>query len=612
MIGKVLRGTNAGRLLSYLYGPGRANEHADPHLVAGFGDPAELEPERRPGRPPDLRRLTGLLNQPLAALAGTAYAKPVWHCALRAAPEDRVLTDAEWAQAAAQVMDHTGLAPNGEERGVRWVAVRHAPNHIHLVAALARQDATRPRVWNDYYRVREACQEMERHLGLRRTAPADRTAARRATRAETEQAVRRGWAEPPRVTLRREVCTAAAGASTEQEFFTRLGQAGVLVRQRRSSLNPATVTGYAVGLASHATKDGAVIWYGGGKLAADLTLPKLRARWTQPAASSPASGAGLAPPVARALLRSRVTRAAEHAPDEAAFFARLRESGVRVRLRFSEIDPGQVTGYAVTLPGHAGPDGTPAWYGGGRLAAGLTLPRLRDQWSRARGASRGRSGTFRFTAPERDALYAHAARQAAAAAEHIRRCAHSDPAAAADAAWASADTLHVAARALRSRQLRCAADAYDRAARAPHGRIPRRSGDGDLLRRTSRLIALAGDATIGSTLTAVTLVASLAALTAAVADLRQAQQHAAQAAAARTAAAQLHAAEVHARSRLLRPASVCRPTSGAGPVAAPARGDFPVPLVPRRQPAGSPKAARRPTQRRHGPSPPKRAGPPGL
>jgi hypothetical protein len=42
MIGKVTRGTDARRLLYYLYGPGKANEHTDPHLVAGFGDPAEL------------------------------------------------------------------------------------------------------------------------------------------------------------------------------------------------------------------------------------------------------------------------------------------------------------------------------------------------------------------------------------------------------------------------------------------------------------------------------------------------------------------------------------------------------------------------------------------
>ena len=84
-----------------------------------------------------------------------------------------------------------------------------------------------------------------------------------------------------------------------------------------------------------------------------------------------------------------------------------------------------------------------------------------------------RPGAFRFTAPERDAIYAHASRQAAVAAEHIRRCVHGDPAAAADAAWVAADTLHVAARALRSRELRCAADAYDRAACSPHGCLPR-------------------------------------------------------------------------------------------------------------------------------------------
>ena len=31
-------------------------------------------------------------------------------------------------------------------------------------------------------------------------------------------------------------------------------------------------------------------WYGGGKLAADLSLPKLRSRWTTPAADDPVSG----------------------------------------------------------------------------------------------------------------------------------------------------------------------------------------------------------------------------------------------------------------------------------------------------------------------------------
>jgi hypothetical protein len=69
VIGKVTRGADPGGLLRYLYGPGRSNEHADPHLVAGFYDPAYLEAGSYPDRSPDTRRLAGLLLQPLAAPA---------------------------------------------------------------------------------------------------------------------------------------------------------------------------------------------------------------------------------------------------------------------------------------------------------------------------------------------------------------------------------------------------------------------------------------------------------------------------------------------------------------------------------------------------------------
>jgi len=292
-----------------------------------------------------------------------------------------MLSDAEWAQVAAGIMDRTGLAPARDDLGVRWVAVRHAADHVHLVATLARQDGMRPRVWNDFYRVREACREAEERFGLRVTAPGDRTAARRATRAETEQAVRRGWDEPPRVTLRREVCAAAGGARSEQEFFTRLAEAGVLTRKRHGTLNADQVTGYAVGLPPHVAKAGGTVWYGGGKLAADLTLPKLRTRWSGPGPEHGSfPGQGRSAGAARAALRAAVTGAAEQARDEAGFFAGLREAGVLVRFRFSEIDPGEVTGYSVALPGHDGSDAEPLWYGGGRLAAGLTLPRLRRRW----------------------------------------------------------------------------------------------------------------------------------------------------------------------------------------------------------------------------------------
>ena len=200
MIGKVTRGTNARRLLYYLYGPGKANEHTDPHLVAGFGDPAELEPERRPGGSPDLRRLAGLLAQPMAALNGDNYAKPVWHCSVRAAPEDRLLSDAEWAQVAAHDHAPDWARPRRATTG-RCGGWRSGTPRITFTWSppWPARTGSGPKCGTTSSGSREACQEAERRFGLRPTAPADRTAARRPTRAETEQAARRGWAEPPRV-----------------------------------------------------------------------------------------------------------------------------------------------------------------------------------------------------------------------------------------------------------------------------------------------------------------------------------------------------------------------------------------------------------------------------
>ena len=312
------------------------------------------------------------------------------------------------------------------------------------------------------------------------------------------------------------------------------------MRKRHSTINPGEITGYAVGLPEHTTKDGAIVWYGGGKLASDLTLPKLRARWARPADD------GFARPVhsvmARAVLRARVTAAAEQAQDEAGFFAQLRESGVLVRLRFSEINPGEVTGYAVALPAHTGQDGEHRWYGGGRLAGGLALPQLRRQWQQDRTGTGPAPGSFRFTAPERDMLYRHAARQAEAATEQIRRSAGGDPSAAADAAWAAAATFEATARAIRDPALRRAADTYDRAARATYGKIPHRTTEGDRLRAAARLLAMMGGSEEDSAMpAALTLAASLVRLAKAVGELRQAQQHAAQAAAARRTAEGLYA-----------------------------------------------------------------------
>jgi hypothetical protein len=498
VIGKIStpRGEHVQPLLYYLFGPGRQEEHTDPHIVAGWRHPADLEPPLRADGKRDFTKLVGLLLQPQAALGKRAYARPVWHCSMRAAPEDRMLSDDEWAQIAHDVMDRTGLSPYGQEdEAVRWVAVRHGDDHIHLVAMLARQDGGKPSVSWERYKVRAACLAAEQRYGLRCTATADHTAARYPTRAESEKAARRGLAEAPRITLRRQVTTAAAAAGSEGEFFARLDQAGVLVRKRFSVTNSGQVTGYSVALPGDTTKDGGPVWYGGGKLAADLSWPKLRQRWT----------------------------------------------------------PHRIT------PGAAG-----------------------------------------LTAAERNAAWDHATRAAADAAAHIRAMARTHPAAAADAAWATSGTLHVAAAVLGSRILRQAADAYDRAARPPYGRIPPPSPAGNQLRQAARLLSAFAGLTGDRSMTPIVLITRLAALAEAVAELRDAQQHAAQAAAARAAAERLHAAAHPA------PPAKPRPAQRADTAAQLAGQSFPPPATrpATAQPGPAPGG---PSLRR--PPPPKPRGP---
>ena len=503
MIGKIStpRGEHVEPLLYYLFGPGRHEEHTDPHIVAGWRHPASLEPPLRPDGRRDFATLTGLLKQPQAALGERGYPRPVWHCSMRAAPGDRMLSDDEWAAIAHEVMHRTGLSPYGQEdEAVRWIAVRHGDDHIHLVAMLARQDGGKPSLSWERYKVRAACLAAEQRYGLRPTAPADRTAARRPSRAENEKAARRCLEEAPRITLRRQVTTAAAATGSEGEFFTRLDQAGVLVRKRFSVTNPGQVTGYSVALPGDTTKDGGPIWYGGGKLAADLSWPKLRQRWIP-------------------------TRAAPGRPH-------------------------------------------------------LTL-----------------------TAEERNAIWDHATRAAANAAAQIRATAWTDPAAAADAAWATSDTLHVAAALLGSRILRQAADAYDRAARPPHGRIPPPSLAGNRLRQAARLLSAFAYLTGDRSMAPIVLITRLAALAEAVAELRDAQQHAAQAAAARVAAEQLHAAKYPASPAQPRPAQRASTAAQLAGLSFPPSPRPATPGQPGPAPGGPPPARRPPPPLRpHGPT----------
>ncbi len=217
------------------------------------------------------------------------------------------------------------------------------------------------------------------------------------------------------------------------------------------------------------------------------------------------------------------------------------------------------------MPGHVNREGRLVWYGGGKLAADLALPKLRKRWP-ATGPEpmrRVRPGV-RLTAGERRAIWDGAADTAARAAKAIRWFAVTDPAAA-DAAWAASDALHVAASVLGNRALGRAADSYDRAARQGYGRIPRPTPAGNSLRATVRLLTLAAAASDQDTAAAMRLIASLADLATAVAELRYAQRHAAQASAARAAADRLRAATVPVPGRTRPADQVRRPEGVRGP-----------------------------------------------
>ena len=606
MIGRVLqRGKRVYGLLWYLYSPSKECVHSNPHLVSGWRHPAELEPPLRDNGKRDFRRLTSLLEQPLALLDDHAPAKPVWHCTVRAAPGDPNLGDGAWMRIAAEIMHRTGLSRYGEEdQGVRWVAVHHGENHIHIAATLARQNGRRARLDNDFYRIGEACRDIEKEYGLQVVARADRTAAKRPTRAEQEKAARAGRAEPPRVTLQRQVAAAAAGTRSEPEFWAALDKRGVLVRLRHSTHNPGEVTGYAVGLDGDTTASGEQIWYGGGKLAPDLSLLKLRRRWPEPGERthhqhSAADGArprldghGMTARSSRAVLRREVNTCAAAARSEEEFFAGLDSAGLLVRLRHSPTQPAQVTGYAVSLPGMTHWDGQQVWYGGQTLDGQLSLGALRRRWQQ------GRPGTppapEAFDAADTRDIFGYATTVAAEAARQLRV----SPAAAqsADIAWAAADVLTAAAQATGSPELQQAADGFSRAARASWGRIPPPSTGGAALRTAAYLLAACAPPGTRRRIDRFALISALAGLAGAVAAVREAQNRLLQAAAAHSAAAALASA-----------------AATDGPEAPPrlASVDFPLPAAPfwLAAPTSGPGRARRPSSVRRPRPGPARAGP---
>ena len=278
MIPKIIIGKgDSRRLIAYLFGKGTANEHVDPHLVASWNGFAP-DPGRSPHRDPKEveKQLHTQLDQPVAMLGRRAPRTTVWHCPVRAAPEDPILTDTQWAEIAGRIVAAAGIAPAGDAEACRWVAVRHADDHIHIAATLVRQDGRRPRRDHDIRAVQKEARQVEIDYGLRRLKPGDGTAAKRPTSREVFKARRLGHDTTSREVLRLRVRRATAAASTEAEFFALLEETGVTVRLKLGPSGDALGCNFA--LPCDTNDKGEPVFYAGSTLAGDLSLPKIRQR----------------------------------------------------------------------------------------------------------------------------------------------------------------------------------------------------------------------------------------------------------------------------------------------------------------------------------------------
>ncbi|WP_328811779.1 relaxase/mobilization nuclease domain-containing protein [Rhodococcus sp. NBC_00294] len=314
MIPNITRGAKMTGLVSYLAGPGRSNEHENPHIVAGHdsviltaptgelshAEAIELAHEIDTARVvfgtevsyTNRRRMNAAIEDGTprsVALADATSDRNVWHCSLSLNPDEGELSDEKWGAIAADFMREMGFDdPESPRPSARWVAIRHGKttaggDHIHIAASAVREDGTKVDTFNDFTRAQAACNTLERTHGLVVLTSRENERGTRGTKpAEAARATRVGAPETSRALLERTVRACATASKTEAEFVRRLRGQKVLLRPRYDTGTTGTVIGYSVATTLTATERAAgtkPVWYGGGRLAKDLTLPRLRDEW---------------------------------------------------------------------------------------------------------------------------------------------------------------------------------------------------------------------------------------------------------------------------------------------------------------------------------------------
>src|SRR4051794_7101671 len=268
-----------GGLVRYLAGAGRHEEHDRPHAIAaGAGIDVRLGGELDDR---ELRDLVAQLDAPKAIYDTDVKGGHVYHVMLSNGAGDRQLTDEQWADAARSMIEGLGIEEEGRA-AAPWVAWRHGlsaagNDHVHLAVSLVREDGTRVNTHYDFRRAGAVCAQLEERLSLVRVdgrhGPTPMPAF---GRAELEIAAREERPEPVRQGIARQVRAAADASRDEAEFVRRLRGEGLAVRPRHAAGDRTRIVGYAV-----RTGETDARWWAGGKLAPDLSLPSLRARWPE-------------------------------------------------------------------------------------------------------------------------------------------------------------------------------------------------------------------------------------------------------------------------------------------------------------------------------------------
>jgi hypothetical protein len=285
------RGSSPGGLVRYLFGPGDSLEHTDQRIIAaaqtlGYEDGVRLD---HVADAAEIYALGKDMDSYRVELGVEPARGWVWHCAISMPPEESAegtrLTDAQWAKVARTAMERMGFDGPGVVP-CRWIAVNHGlsvngNDHIHLAVNLVREDGTIASTWNDRRTMSKLCADFEREFGRYVVEGRAGGGMPGYSKAEHQRAKATGQ-DPDRIAIARTVRACATLATTEAEFVRRAKNDGLLVRPRYGKGGRDVVVGYSVALPLEEGAAGKVVWLGGGRLAADLTLPKLREGWSAP------------------------------------------------------------------------------------------------------------------------------------------------------------------------------------------------------------------------------------------------------------------------------------------------------------------------------------------